>query len=145
MAITNEQAQEWRELADAATPGAWEVAYNAILSNGFSFLFGDPFSDNTQNDLSFIAASRAAVPALLAERDALAAEVAQLRAQLATGKPQPTQTENDAAAARLKRIDELYERYGLGGCFGVSDWPEYAQHEYERLDKAQREYEAKYC
>ena len=69
----------------------------------------------------------------------------QAQQELASGKPVPSQSENAAAEARIKRIDELYVRYSLGGCYAVSEWPEYAQHEFDRLDKAQREYEAKYC
>ena len=162
---TQEQRAEWRELAAAATPGEWykrdegvwlknelQYVYNAIVTTDEADIAALGAEDSCHADAAFIAAARAAVPALLAdvdaltqERDALAAELERVRGELATGKPQPTQRENDDAAARIKRIDELYERYGLGGCFGVSEWPEYAQSEFERLDTAQREYEAKYC
>lgn len=78
---------------------------------------------------------------VVAERDALAAELAQVRAQLATGKPQPTQEENDDAAARLAAMERMYERYGMD----VTKWPQHALDSHTRLQAAQNEYEAKYC
>lgn len=88
MTITNEQAQEWRELAEAATPGPWEpgvlsIPRDSVISvseNRYVCSVGN--GGYWQQDAAFIAAARTAVPALLTERDALAAEVQQLRAQL---------------------------------------------------------------
>jgi hypothetical protein len=90
---TAEQRQEWARLAGAATPGVWTVEqHSGILHEGTPSTcavltteeydlasFGD--SEQAMFDSAFIAASRAAVPALLAdverltaERDALAAK-----------------------------------------------------------------------
>ena len=92
MTITNEQAQEWRELAEAATPGPWEpgvlsIPRDSVISvseNRYVCSVGN--GGYWQQDAAFIAAARTAVPALLTERDALAAEVQQLRAQLDDAK-----------------------------------------------------------
>lgn len=153
-----------REQHAAATAGEWWTDYrdasfydgeqfvNAVVTTGTDDIATSGAEEQCHADAAYIAAAHNALPDVLdaleqawRERDALTAELAQVRGELATGKPQPTQQENDDAAARIKRIDELWERYGLGGCYNVADWPEYAQSEYERLDKAQREYEAKYC
>lgn len=52
--ITDEQLEEWRRLADAATPGPY-----------------DEFRTPTRGDLALRAAAREAVPALIAEVERL--------------------------------------------------------------------------
>ena len=151
-----------RARRDAVTPGVWSASwawgksgevYNAWAEAPFtSGTCLEDVAPQAEADATFIAAAPADIDTLLAmvdaltgERDALAAQLEQAQQELASGKPVPSQSENAAAEARIKRIDELYVRYSLGGCYAVSEWPEYAQHEFDRLDKAQREYEAKYC
>lgn len=72
------------------------------------------------------------------ERDALAAELAQVRGQL---HAQPSDYENERAEERIRQIDLLFHAYGMNR----DKWPQHAQDSFERLDTAQREYEAKYC
>ena len=85
--------------------------------------------------------NRKAIADVLADVERLTGELATVRAQLATGKPQPTQDENDAAEMRLKRIDAMYAVHGSNR----DKWPQHAQEAFAQLDTAQREYEAKYC
>lgn len=76
--ITQEQLEQWRALADAATPGPWELKnYGKSV-----YLAGPAIEDiigriqfHAGADAAFIAAARAAVPALLAEVERLTAEV----------------------------------------------------------------------
>lgn len=72
------QEQEWRDLAEKATPGPWTWEDGpATLYSGrgpFHDLLGRLEPDwNGQNNLDFIAAARSAVPALLAEVERLRA------------------------------------------------------------------------
>ena len=73
------RAQEWRELAEAATPGPWSpvTRISGLGVETFDSLrvchVGES-TDEYMHDATFIAASRTAVPALLAEVDALAAQ-----------------------------------------------------------------------
>lgn len=90
MTSTQQQRQEWRELEAAATPGEWEIKSHgsaglAITTGKYERVFTVARIFEWDN-AAFIAAARAAVPALLAdvdaltqERDALAAEVSRLR------------------------------------------------------------------
>lgn len=83
---TQEQRQQWRALAQAATPGEWCVEqHSGILHDGTpstcAVLTSDEydmasFGDDEQAmfDAAFIAAARTAVPALLADVDALTQE-----------------------------------------------------------------------
>ena len=89
---TQQQRQEWRELAAALVPGDWNVRPDThLVVRGPWIVVSVSLSDadETQATAAFIAAARAAVPALLAdvdalsaERDALAAELERVRAQL---------------------------------------------------------------
>jgi hypothetical protein len=82
---TAEQRQEWARLAEAATPGEWR-ATNEVETRGNPFAFylfvaaddifhtmcgGQYESHSATANALFIAASRAAVPALLADVDRL--------------------------------------------------------------------------
>lgn len=92
---TPEQRAEWRALADKATPGPWdtymvpgtrsEEAYVAVEASETEVRIAR--YEGGHFDGAFIAAARTAVPALLAdverltaERDALAARIAAVRA-----------------------------------------------------------------
>ena len=85
--ISNENLQQWRALADAATPGPWsaetghgETGPNYIDSpSGVVAYVYDSYRGtlpNAEADAAFIAAAREAVPALLAEVDRLRRELA---------------------------------------------------------------------
>lgn len=90
MSISQEQLEEWRALAEKATEGPWRYRPNEFddwgyvrVSNGWPVAIGraghgingnvhrtagtDPYGDNSK----FIAASRTAVPALIAEVERL--------------------------------------------------------------------------
>jgi len=82
-----------------------------------------------------------ALAAVTAEREALREQLQQAQRELAGGKPEPTQQENDAAQERLRQMDALYMRHGSN----TRTWPDYALSAYTRLMAAQTEYEAKYC
>lgn len=122
---TQRQRQEWRDDAD-------ELAKRAPMT---------PFVGLAIDCSAAIVALLADVDALQAEREALAAELERVRAQLAGGKPEAPQAENDKAALRLQRIDALYMAYGND----TDKWPYFAQERYAELDAAQRKYEATYC
>jgi len=91
---TEQQRQQWQELAAAATPGDWQFGgYHDLDDYDVHVFDGDNVTYIAQScydiDAYFIAAARAAVPQLLAdvdalqaERDALAAELERVRAQL---------------------------------------------------------------
>jgi hypothetical protein len=75
---TAEQRQEWARLAEAATPGEWEIrnhgsAGSAIVTGEYERVFTVARMFEHEN-AAFIAASRTAVPALLADVDRLTAE-----------------------------------------------------------------------
>ena len=67
---TEQERQEWRELAAAATPGEWFYRSQCIYG-GIVLACVIPIRDNADADAAFIAAARTAVPALLADVDAL--------------------------------------------------------------------------
>jgi len=76
--VTNEQMQQYRALADAATPGPWEEVAESgewwitSASDETASLYVIPDTGlMNQADVDFIAASRTAVPALLAEVERL--------------------------------------------------------------------------
>jgi hypothetical protein len=81
---TDAQLQEWQALADAATPGTWGKEYSAVTANEriTHIAHADPMG-NGEADAAFIAAARAAVPALLAEVQRLRAQNTALRDVLA--------------------------------------------------------------
>ena len=72
--ITAEQLEQWKALAEAATPGPWAIVENTVQA-GDSLFVGTIFSDDTPANADFIAAARTVVPALLAEVDQLRAEL----------------------------------------------------------------------
>jgi len=92
--VTADMVQEWRRLAEAATPGEWEEVAESgewwltTTNDETAALCIIPDTCNMhQDDVNFIAAARAAVPALCdaleaawRERDALAAELAAVKA-----------------------------------------------------------------
>ncbi len=83
--IDDQTLNEWKRLAEAATPGPWQ-AKNYGSDGVDAWLHLSPTvaigSDHAHwlTDATFIAAARVAVPALLAE-------VERLRAELASGSP----------------------------------------------------------
>lgn len=122
---TEQQRQQWQELAAAATPGDWQFGgYHDLDDYDVHVFDGDNVTYIAQScydiDAYFIAAARAAVPQLLAdvdalqaERDALAAELAerttvteQISMALHVRDTQLTAAiaERDALAAELERV-----------------------------------------
>lgn len=120
---TQQQRQEWRELAEALVPGEWNVRPDThLVVRGPWIVVSVSLSDaaETQATAAFIAAAREAVPQLLAdvdalqaERDALAAELAerttvteQISMALHVRDTQLTAAiaERDALAAELERV-----------------------------------------
>jgi hypothetical protein len=68
--ITREELDHWKQLAEAATAGPWEVVeYEA----GVFIMFSDGFDSSSMGtgDARFIAAARDAVPRLVAEVERL--------------------------------------------------------------------------
>ncbi len=105
---TQQQRQEWRELAAAATPGEWtyiETASKWRIESDENGLIVDAFAMDTA-DARFIAAARAAVPALLADVDALTAErdAANVSCKAALRDAANMRRERDALAAELERV-----------------------------------------
>jgi hypothetical protein len=150
--IAQQQLQKWRRLADAATPGEWWTELRFVFAqDGEMVAAGEGLSDDKIANAAFIAAAREAVPALLDE-------VARLRAELestpqglvalakaydarAATKPQPSAEENDAAAERVWRIENLYTLHGND----KDTWPAWALEALERLQAQQDAYEAQFC
>ena len=95
MTVTQEHLEQWRALADAATPGPWrgdtdrgELKY-AVLGGDRELVIkvdhknaeSGFVGDNGENDGAFVLAARTAVPALLAEVERLRAENAELHSE----------------------------------------------------------------
>lgn len=83
---TPEQRAEWKRLADAATPGPWQEWMHRtklewpderlrISCFGHGPIHKEEDLEKAISDMEFIAASREAVPAMLAENDELQKEV----------------------------------------------------------------------
>lgn len=84
----------------------------------------------------------AIVKELVAEVRRLQAQVnAAQRQQQGNGKPVPSQDENRLAESRIRRINELWDRYGNN----IDAWPHEARERYKVLDAEQMEYEREYC
>ena len=79
-----------------------------------------------------------AIGALLAEVERLRGELA---AEQARPKLEPTDAENEAAAARIERIDALLAQYGRD----KTQWPLALLRELRKLNAEQNIYEARYC
>lgn len=77
---TQQQRQEWRELAAAAAPGEWiydKLQWQCVVSAPNQVIASmHPYSNvgDDEPNAAFIAAARVAVPALLADVDALTQE-----------------------------------------------------------------------
>ena len=113
--MTNEQMQQYRALAD-------EIILSAAP---------------LPNPMKIVDAS-AAIVALLAEVERLRGELA---AEQARPKLEPTDAENEAAAARIERIDALLAQYGRD----KTQWPLALLRELRKLNAEQNIYEARYC
>lgn len=112
---TERQRQEWRALEQAATPGEWFVEYrdasfydgeqfiNAVVTTGTDDIAGTGAEEQCHADAAFIAAARTAVPALLADVDALTAKVARLMAAGLDMQEQRDGWQEEAGNARLER------------------------------------------
>lgn len=83
--ITDEQLAEWRRLADAAWPGPWELELDRndqqnVYAADRTWIALLPhqcvrsIEEERERDAEFIAAARAAVPALIAEVERLRGE-----------------------------------------------------------------------
>jgi hypothetical protein len=172
---TEQERQEWARLAEYVIPTTFQAHFghaiialladvdrltgdNAALSEALDTALlhlkeseADVDRLTQERDMANVSLSAALRDAanMRKERDALAAELAQVRAQpwmrVANGsKSVPTQEEleeTDKAVARIKRIELLYTRYGNDR----DKWPYYAQESFAQLDAAQTAYEAKYC
>lgn len=85
--ITQRKLDEWRELADAATPGKWGARLDVFavmhpVFAGHRIATRGAFDDaQAQVDAAFIASAREAVPALLDEVARLAGRVEHLTRQ----------------------------------------------------------------
>ena len=116
--VTEQQAQEWRELAEAATPGPWWITKNpeffAVVAS-HPVEVGDTFiavvdgelSKDSEHDAAFIAAARTAVPALLAERDDLAA----LWTQVVACAEESTNSTTYISAYNMSRVRDLVREW----------------------------------
>src|SRR4051812_20160889 len=80
----SDKLREWRELAEAATPGPWCDGYkgDAALIDASGYKIGRTYEPELgpAPDAAFIAAAREAVPALLDANAELTREVERLRA-----------------------------------------------------------------
>lgn len=96
--ISHKQLEQWKALANAATPGPWHAP---SIADGVRYLhrneawYGYGCSDSERvpgrqdgdggtRDGAFIAAAREAVPVLIAEVEAQAKEIERLREHLAS-------------------------------------------------------------
>lgn len=110
MSITPEQMGEWKRLCEAATPGPWEAkdyGSEAELVCGRGGLYAywiDPMGDFRAEDARFIAASRTALPALLAEVERL-----ERRLYGERGRPTTPEAEAQRDAAMNADIAKLLE------------------------------------
>ena len=149
-----EKLAQWSALADAATPGPWETGEE----DGMIYVADDSSADSVAycgcslRDAAFIAAARAAVPALLAEverlrdelaeaerlRDAYKVELGGMCKAMADSSLLPTGF--IAAELRKERIEALY------GAFGADEtkWPDSAKARLAGLQEDQARYEARY-
>jgi hypothetical protein len=123
---TEQQRQEWARLAEAATPGEWVVEqHSGILHEGAPSTcavltteeydlasFGD--SEQAMFDATFIAASRAAIPALLADVDRLTGDNAALSEALDTAllHLKESEADRDKAIAELAQVRAQLEEQG---------------------------------
>jgi hypothetical protein len=118
---TAEQRQEWARLAEAATPGEWVASFGVTwdvvvgkLKKVITRTSG--INNNTRADAAFIAASRTAVPALLADVDRLTGDNAALSEALDTALAhlKESEAERDALAGQLAKVRlqiEAREKY----------------------------------
>jgi hypothetical protein len=104
---TEQERQEWARLAEAATPGEWVArSYDRLVTDDESAIaqgWENVGTIDSEDDLAFIAASRAAVPALLADVDRLTGDNAVLGEALDTALLHLKESEAD----RDKAIAEL--------------------------------------
>ena len=144
--VTDEQLAEWEALADAATTGPWESSgpWERVAEDVVTVAPVEPFPTvwicrlgvgaDSDADAAFIAASRVAVPALIAEVRALRETVARLnrRSQVAeaaiadlTREPIGGRKHKPVAAEVWTRCEESHGR----GCRTTRE----AREEAERL------------
>lgn len=108
--IPDDDLARWQALADAATPGPWHDQEdpkhpgNRWVTDyrGLAGLIGTGQGEDAEADAAFIAASRRAVPALLAEVQALREDCATL-ADARLG----AEVERDALRDTVKRVRAL--------------------------------------
>lgn len=67
--MTNEELDKLEELANKATPGPWKIDGYASFSIAVAHIYSEILIANTHcnNDAKFVAASREAIPKLIAE------------------------------------------------------------------------------
>lgn len=133
---TQEQRAEWSALAQAATSGAWKPRISELTTDHEVTVYDADYDctgvvavcnsglryDDNEPNAAFIAAARTAVPALLADVDALTAENANAKAALITAAQlmREANARADALAAVWAQVvaisDEMNPK--RGGPFG---------------------------
>ena len=124
--MTAEHLEQWRALADAATPGPWLPSHNVDAPSDGNWEPDNPEREGrgegptlvgtyrdvkawAEADAAFIAAARDAVPALLAEVDRLRAELNTATAAIANLR---TIWRNGGASDRtMARLAEAFHAY----------------------------------
>ena len=146
--MTQQELDALKALADSATPGPWEE----VATSGEWWITGpDIFQDAvmriddaelSQVDAAFIAAARAAVPALIAEVERLRAAIrdADTLEEL-THLAGPTDAENEAARKRIEQMDAINAQYGAD----IARWPDHAYQKWTRISIEQNAYERRYA
>lgn len=112
--IDDAKRAEWRRLAEAATPGPWDVLLPAeyhctplVVRRGVQVRDGGEVASTNENsgqahDAPFLAAARKAVPALLDEVERLTRERDEARAELGRLQRLPSMDEARAGAVIMR-------------------------------------------
>lgn len=145
MSISQEQLEEWKALAEKTTKGDWEVIerpgpskkrqkpilfVECVLTEGyFAGLRAVIARANTPHDRDFIAASRTAVPSLIAEVERLRADLIEERTAVRElqrdacardGVPMPSERPVvDKMRAEVERLREVVR--GFLDCPEIAD------------------------
>lgn len=139
--MTQQELDALRQLADAATPGPWEVQYTLFDDEDFApdldidahvhttarvdacddgYICGTGAEPSCHADAAFIAAARAAVPALLAEVERLNGERSFLMAEIKKQDAEVERLRADNAQLQQQRHAAREDAYRLGVEEGLS-------------------------